>query len=355
MRNLPFNTHASAWDPHTLARDPNWLVTLEPAELEELRACIGQILDTAKPLEALTREDFSMPRLARRLQSWRSQLLHGLGFLQVRGFEPEINGRAYDACAFWAMGLHLGDRFVSQNKHGHLLGHVTDLGQSRTNVSQRGPYSSERIPFHVDACDIVGLMCLSPPKSGGESSVVSSGHLYNVMRERRPDLAANLMQPVYRDRRDEIPRGKVPWYAIPVFSWYAGLLSANIEPTYIASVARHFDGVNPHSEQLLEALEYAQTLSQELHFDIEFQPGDFQFVHNHTTFHSRKAFVDGDGPARHRHLLRLWVQADDGRPLPDAFYGRQGDRASITRPGGIFASHTQPNVPLWSAMEEPRA
>ena len=355
MIDLPLNAHPSVWDAETLAGDSSWLVTLEAAELAELHASVGRILDADKPLESLTRDDFVMPRLAPRLQSWRSQLLHGLGFLQLRGFEPEVNGRAYDACAFWALGLHLADRFISQNKHGHLLGHVTDLGQSRSNVSQRGPYSRERIPFHVDACDIVGLMCLAPPQSGGQSSVVSSGHLYNVMRARRPDLAASLMQPVYRDRRDEVPRGKAPWYAIPVFNWYAGLLSANIEPTYIGSIARHFDGVNPHSEHLLEALEYAQALSQELHFDIEFQPGDMQFVHNHTTFHSRKAFVDGNDDARRRHLLRLWMLADDGRPLPDAFYGRQGDRASIRRPGGIFGPDTRPNVPLWSAVEEARA
>lgn len=355
MIDLPINVHPSVWDAETLACDPSWLVTLEAKELAELHAGVGRILDADKPLESLTRNDFLMPRLAQRLQGWRSQLLHGLGFLQVRGFEPEVNGRAYDACAFWAMGLHLADRFASQNKHGHLLGHVTDLGQSRTNVSQRGPYSSERIPFHVDACDIVGLMCLAPPQRGGQSSIVSSGHLYNVMRERRPELAAALMQPVFRDRRDEVPHGKAPWYAIPVFNWYAGLLSANIEPTYIGSIARHFGGINPHSQQILEAIEYAQALAQELHFDIEFEPGDMQFLHNHTTFHSRKAFADGSNDARRRHLLRVWLLADDARPLPDAFYGRQGDRASIRRPGGIVATHTQLTVPLWSAVEQPRA
>ena len=202
---------------------------------------------------------------------------------------------------------------------------------------------------------LFGLMCLRPAKRGGESSIASSGLIYNEMLKRRPQLVASLCAPIYRDRRDEVPPGKLPWYAIPIFNHYGGLLSVNVEPTYIGSVARHFDGVNPHSQVQLQAIEYLQELADELHFDVQFEPGDMQFVHNHVIMHSRQGFEDFDAIAERRHLLRIWLLAHDGRPLPDAFYGRQGDRQSVQRPGGIFDVDTRTNVPLWSAVERPVA
>ena len=37
------------------------------------------------------------------------------------------------------------------------------------------------------------------------------------MLRRRPDLVAELVKPWYRDRRNEIPPGKDPWFELPVF------------------------------------------------------------------------------------------------------------------------------------------
>ena len=48
------------------------------------------------------------------------------------------------------------------------------------------------------------------------------------MRERRPDLARVLFDPIETDRRGEVPAGQLPYFRIPVFNWYAGLLTASI-------------------------------------------------------------------------------------------------------------------------------
>jgi len=347
--------HPSVRTAQSMRQQQDWLVQLSNRELDELYRVCEVRAARGLPLQGMTRADFELPTLGPRLQALRAELLHGRGFVQIRGFDVERLDRLHTATAFWGLSLHLADRFASQNKFGHLLGHITNLGESRSNVSQRGPYSRERIPFHVDACDVVGLMCLRPAKRGGESSIASSGLIYNEMLKRRPQLVASLCAPIYRDRRDEVPPGKLPWYAIPIFNHYGGLLSVNVEPTYIGSVARHFDGVNPHSQVQLQAIEYLQELADELHFDVQFEPGDMQFVHNHVIMHSRQGFEDFDAIAERRHLLRIWLLAHDGRPLPDAFYGRQGDRQSVQRPGGIFDVDTRTNVPLWSAVERPVA
>ena len=54
--------------------------------------------------------------------------------------------------------------------------------------------------------------------------------------------------------------------------------------------------------------------------------GDIQFLHNPQILHDRTAFEDESDAAECRHLLRLWLCAWDGRPLPAAYAGRWGQR-----------------------------
>ena len=56
----------------------------------------------------------------------------------------------------------------------------------------------------------------------------------------------------------------------------------------------------------------------EFHLDMEFAPGDIQFLHNHTVFHDRTAFVDWPEPDRKRYLLRLWLCPRTGGPCHSA-------------------------------------
>ncbi len=338
--------HPSVWSADDLRSNRDWLVHLASDETDELLRAVKHVERRGLALEALAKADFALPKLSEKLHEIRRELLRGRGFVQVRGLPVDDLGAKSTAVAFWGIGRHLSDEFASQNKHGHLLGHVRDLGESRSNVSQRGPYSRETIPYHVDACDVVGLCCIGTAKRGGESSIASSGHVYNTMLSRHRELVETLTQPIYRDRRDEIPPGKEPWYAIPIFNHYEGLLSVSIEPTYIGSVKRHFEGIDPHSDEQLKAISIVQEIANELRFDIEFELGDMQFVHNHVVMHSRQAFEDHEDPERRRHLLRLWMLNYDGRPLPDAYYDRHGSRTTIRRPGGIVGSDTRVSAPL---------
>ena len=153
------------------------------------------------------------------------------------------------------------------------------------------------------------------------------------------------MQPLYRDRRDEVPPGREPWYAMPVFNFFDGHLSITNEPSYIDSVTRFFDR-NPNSPAQLEGLALLDAIAEELHIDIAFEAGDMQFLHNHTVMHSRQAFSDHPEPERKRHLLRIWLLTHEGRPVPPVFYERNGSPATARRPGGIVGAATALRVPL---------
>lgn len=336
----------AGWTAAEMAASEDWLYAFDDTEIAELRAAIAPYDRDDIDLMGLGAADFPLPQLAPSLRKVRQELLYGRGFVLFRGLPVEAMGKRATAIAFWAVSRHLSDGVFSQNKRGHVLGHVTDLGESRSNPSQRGPYSREEIPFHVDCCDIVGLLCLETPVSGGESSIVSSVTLHNEMLKRRPDLVRVAAEPYYRDRRDEVPPGMAPYYSLPIFNYHQSYFSANVEPTYIGS-AHRFEECGEMSAVQKEALELSQTLSREMRFDQGFSRGDMQFVNNHVIFHSRRGYVDHADPDRKRHLLRVWLKALDGRPLPDAFYERHGTRDTVDRPGGIVGPDTVLNAPIY--------
>ena len=49
---------------------------------------------------------------------------------------------------------------------------------------------------------------------------------------------------------------------------------------------------------------------------MRLQPGDMQFVHNHTVMHDRTEFRDWPAPKPRRHLLRLWLSIPGDRRCP---------------------------------------
>lgn len=335
----------AAWTAADLADTESWLYQLDGAEIDELAAAVSAHDHDGVDVMSLGRGDFPLATLGPRLAEIRERIVYGLGYALLRGLPVDDFGKRGAALAFWGVSQHLGDGVWSQNERGHVLGHVTDIGQSKSNPNQRGPYSAESLPFHVDCGDIVGLLCQETPVSGGESSIVSSITVHNEILKRRPDLLEVLYQPYYRDRRGEVPPGMKPWYKIPIFNVHRGYFSATIEPTYIGS-AHRFEEVPEMTAIEREAFELAQEISDELRFDAGFARGDMQFLNNHVIFHTRRAFEDVDNPDKKRHLLRIWLKNLDGRPLPDAFYQRHGDPAQIDRPGGIVGPDTVLNAPI---------
>jgi alpha-ketoglutarate-dependent taurine dioxygenase len=148
-----------------------------------------------------------------------------------------------------------------------------------------------------------------------------------------------LFERIDTDRRGEVPAGQKPFFSVPVFNWYSGLLSTIYHRSYIES-ARRFPEVPALAPEQIEALNYFDQLANDpaLHFQMELQPGDIQLVHNHTLLHDRTSFEDWAEPERKRHLLRLWLAPADARPLPPVFADRYGsvvpgERGGVSVPG----------------------
>jgi hypothetical protein len=329
---------ASAWYGSELVTRTDWIERFSEAEIGEVERVVHEIEKSSVDVANLNTRDAPLPSLGPRLQRLLDEVLNGRGFVLIKGLPVERWSKREAAIAFLIIGVHLGPPRM-QNAEGHLLGHVRDMGRSSTDPNTRIYQTSERQTHHTDSCDVVGLLCLRAARSGGLSNLVSSTTIFNEMRRRRPDLLRVLLDPIETDRRGEVPEGSKPYFTIPVFNYYEGLVSAKYQRQYIES-ARRFPGVAPLTSQQVEALDLLDELANDsrLNLLMELEPGDIQLVHNHTILHDRTAFEDFPEPERKRHLLRLWLAPFGARRLPEVYserFGsiRQGDRGGVSVPG----------------------
>jgi hypothetical protein len=287
-----------------------------------------------------------LPRLAQRLSRVLAELLDGRGFVLMRGLPVERYSREQTAIAYMGIGAYFG-RPRSQNAKGHLLGHVKDLGVDVTDPNVRYYQTRRKLEYHTDSVDVVGLLCLKTAKSGGESFIASSATCYNELLARRADLLPLLFDAFPTDRRGEVPEGMLPWFDMPVFHWHERRLTAIYVRQYIDSAQQNFPQAKRLSVKAREALDLLDALTNDpaIHLSMTFEPGDMQFLHNHQILHSRTDFQNWPEPERHRHLLRLWLCPEHGRPLPPVFAPRYGSVAPGNR-GGIVVPGMRLSVPL---------
>ena len=214
-----------------------------------------------------------------------------------------------------------------------MLGHVTDLGLNyQTDPNVRGYQTRMRLPFHNDAMDVVGLLCVQPARSGGYSRVVSSTAIYNVLARQRPDLLSVMSEPFCVDRRGETPDGKKPYYEGAFFERMGERLFCRFNRTYVES-AQRFSEVPRLTPRQIEALEVMTALCDDpsLYLDMELQPGDMQFISNYTVLHSRTEYEDWPERERRRYLLRLWLDTGLVKEMPPSWKDRYEDMRAWQR------------------------
>lgn len=339
----PEQTGPAAWYGPEMARSTEWLMPLSAAEVAEVEAATKKFVARDTDIADMKPSDFALPMLGRKLKARvEEEVLNGRGFLLLRGLPVERWSMREAATAFYGLGVHLGSA-RSQNGKGHVLGHVANLGLDYADPEVRGYQTSARLNFHTDSSDLVGLLCLTTPQSGGLSSIASSTTVWNEMMRRRPDLARVLLGPVYYTRWGEVGAGLKPYYGVPVFSPSAGHMVTRYVRSSIrkAQLMAEVPRLSPAQE---EALDYFDSLTNDptIHLSMEFKPGDIQMLCNHWILHSRTSYVDWPEPERRRHLLRLWLACDDGPVVPESFTSSIRESTKSGRPGGIQV----PGVPL---------
>ncbi len=339
-------TGPAAWIGSDIAgQEDKWLVQLSEKDIADLEQAASHYLALGRDVGEITAKDFPLGAFADHLKALQNKLLNGAGVEVLRGLPTESYSQEFAATIFCGIGAHLGSA-RSQNAQGHILGHVRDTGANSKDANTRIYQTAERQSFHTDSADVVGLLCLRTAKEGGRSLLVSAVSIYNRMLAERPDLLEKLFDPIATDRRGEIPEGAKPYMEIPVLSWHQGHLTVFYQRQYIDS-AQRFEGAMRLTDAHIEALDMFDALANDpkMHFGMQLEPGDMQFVYNHSQLHDRTGFIDWPEPDKRRHLMRLWLSLPGDRPLPESFKQRYGS-IEIGNRGGIITRETKLHAPL---------
>jgi hypothetical protein len=318
----------AGWSPESLKDVSRWSYKFTERDADELADGIAAVRRSGVAVVDVSRESFPLTRFGDVLLDVRRELLDGLGIVMMQNFPLDRFDREETAIAYIGLGSWLGHT-MSQNKLGHILGHVKDLGGDYNDPHTRGYMTHAEMRFHTDACDYVGLLCLQTSKSGGASRIASSVTVYNRMLERRPDLVKVLTEDFYRSQSGEVSPGDLPYFKQPIFSFTEGYFSATGVGAVIDK-AQKLPGVPKFTPAQQEAVEVYRQTVDECALDIDFQRGDIQFLNNFVMLHTRREYEDWPEPARKRHLLRLWLRDPNGRPIPrEQREGRAGRGVNI--------------------------
>ncbi len=334
----------ASWRAIDIQQD-DWFISFPEAGQTELEDAIEASRHT--PITELSPSSFPLPRLSQLLQQVADNLDHGVGLALVRGLKIDHLSREDIMRAYFGMGSYIGNA-RPQNRLGHMIGHVKDLGEDAGDPKTRIYRTNARQRFHVDSSDIVTLLCLKTAKSGGESALVSSLAIVDYMEEHFPELADTLKQPYIYDRKGEIPAGKHAWYEIPIVTEQDGVRSCYFARDFIESAQARFTDIPRLTERQIAALDKVEELAEDpqFHLNAILQPGDLQFVNNHVLLHSRGAYVDHAEAEHKRHLLRFWLASHRPRPLAPVFEERYGPLDGSRPRGGIFVPDVSMSVPL---------
>src|SRR5262245_41672128 len=318
----------AGWLPGDLMDLSTWSCQITARDGDELAAAIAAVRRAGVPLVDMSKKDFTLGEFADVLADVRRELLDGRGIVMMQNFPVDRFDREETAIAYIGLGSHLGST-MSQNKEGHILGHVKDLGGDYDDPNTRGYMTRAEMRFHTDACDYVGLLCLNASKSGGASRIASSVTIYNRILERRPDLAKVLTEDFYRSSSGEISPGDLPYIKAPIFAFVEGIFSATGLGAAVEK-AQRIPGVPKFTPAQAEAAEVYRQTVEECALDIDFKRGDIQFLNNFVMLHTRREYEDWPDPARKRHLLRLWLSDPNGRTIPkDQREGRAGRGVNV--------------------------
>ena len=323
--------HPSVWRREDMAGREDWIRTFSDAELEEIRAALPRRFGAP----GFGKADFPLSVLGPRLAEMVDELENGRGFAMMRGLDRLGLDPQGLRDVYWGLALHMG-RAISQNSTGALIGEVFDRGLDYDGNNVRGHTTNARIGPHCDTADVVGLLCVHPAQEGGESLIASSAAIYNEILATAPHLVDALAAGFRIDLAGKGPTGaadEVTRSRIPIFSWHAGRLSCRFNRKQVEDGQRKLG--RSLTEEEREAVETVERLALDPRFrlDMDFRPGDIQWLNNHAILHGRAGYRDSADPERRRLLLRLWMNIPNGRPLAPAF----ADRLNTGPRGGVYA------------------
>lgn len=319
----PITTRA-AWRGDRLIGSDEWIYRLSDDQVAELEELGRRFVEQSPDLRSVQAEEYPLVATADAAAEWRETVDFGRGFVLVRGLRTHLYSDALSAAIYYILGLHMGDP-IRQNELGDLVDHVyATSDKTMDDPTAKSSKVRDQLVYHSDSSDIVALMCLRPAREGGLSCLVSGAEIYNEILRRRPDLAPLLLEPFHWDWRRQDAESPALTYTSPIISMVDGVFSMYAGSLYILT-AQEYPGVPQLTADQIEVLRLFDEIAYEpgMAIEMDFRPGDIQWLSNYAALHARTGFTDWPEPQRRRHLLRLWLSSKTDRPVvPD--FGKNG-------------------------------
>ena len=260
----------------------------------------------------IARADVSDPALQAIAAEVRRAIMHGRGAIILSGFDMGTHTLEEYQRLYWAIGTQLGTPVV-QSYRQDLIGYVQ---KEENNPTGRGYLMDVELRPHTDFHEVMSLSSVRVAPEGGESGVVSSLGVHDIILRERPELLPALYEGFHHASGAETVSAE----KVPIFARVDGKLSCYFHPLFIHRAAKVLHQELP--ADLKEAMTFMSevTLRPDVRVFFALEPGEMLFWHNFTALHSRETFHDS--ASQRRLLLRLWIHPDEGRPMPDVFRAR---------------------------------
>jgi hypothetical protein len=349
----PVTVPNAGWTREMLDNDASLYFHLTPDEITDMQRVLNHLkANHAEPVNlfSLLPGDFPIGDPTKRLLDMvRRELLTGRGFQTLRGF-PVAQHTVSDLRLLWfGLGMHLGVA-RPQGKTSLYIADVLDIGTDYRGTAGRGYTSNAPLDFHSDGSDVVGLFCLKTAVKGGESLISSSIRAHNEMLRLRPDLLAELYKPMTFGRQTEEAPEEPPYYECPIMGVAGdGSWSCRFIRNHIRVAQLTFKEIPRLTAKQIEAMDMFDRLlgSDELCYRSYKEPGDMEFMLNHTVLHSRTGYVDHKEPEKRRHLLRLWLSIPEAPQLPDGWKLAYKDVEARSLRGGFRGQAITEEIRNW--------
>ena len=246
--------------------------------------------------------------------SYKQFLLINPGFILLKA-DPDLSDeelrKIYAVCCRCWGNLN--------NRYGYFFD-VVDQGLDYTKEAIPVSKTKAATGYHTDSTakeyfpDVVGLLCLQPGASGGESLLTNAADAYHELLSNIPESLSALEKPIIRDvitpgttNNLETIRNN----AFPVFSEQNGLFTFRYMRYWIE--AAHTKTSTELPSQLyngLEAIDHFFSLPENT-VQFRMERGDMLFINNRFLCHNRTAFENNTEEKRIRTLVRSWINFGD--------------------------------------------
>lgn len=308
----------AAWDRKILSEDESWIYRLSDPEIREVEAALERLRQSGIRHEDVTSGHAQLHHFGETVTALIDEIENGRGVALLKGIP--VAGKTWEdlELMYAAISSHLG-RSIVQDTAGTLIDRVEDRGISYENIAVRGYTTNAKLTPHCDSGDIVSLLCITKAKSGGMNTIASSIAIYNELLRTSPELLDPLQNGFHYNIRGNGPPGEhenLTAHRVPVYSFHKGKLSCRFNAKAMLT-AEQLPGAPALTPMEKDAINKVATLAvmPDLSYDVMLEPGDLLLLCNHSVFHTRGAFEDGDVPEQKRLLLRKWINIPNGREL----------------------------------------